>query len=746
MLALALGMWLAASVAADPVRILVVDGRTGGALPGVHVQVLSAAGRGDVVAERQTDAEGLAQFDGLPPGAYTLTISTLGYGFVRRALTVPAAGPVTMTIALSEGSGAYREAVTVAAAPAAAETGVSSQMSLGAAAITDLRGSATDDAMRAIQALPGVVTGDDFQAEFSMRGSAFRHAGIVIDDTPAPLLMHAVRGRDDAGSLAMVNADVLERVTLLAGPHPQRHGAWLGPTVDFQMRAGSRDRTRLRGAVSGTSASIVLEGPVDRSRRGAWLLTARRSYVDWLVRKLDPEISSTIGFTDAQAKVTWDLSTGHAVEVLALGGEAVYREPDAGQVNGLARAVSTGGLVSAGWRWLHPRVTTRHRVSVTGSRLTNTGQVSQVLAQSTTTTLAWRTDASIAAGPHAIVEAGAQVERTSGDFSAARYARSGPGQVRLTARREATGRRTTRAAWGQISRRSPRWAAVGGVRLVQGENDQSAWVAPWLLVEVRAGAATWKAGAGATRQPASLEAALSSSLVTGPERARGLDAGVSLAPSARFRVDLTGFVRRERDVIRTLGEEQLRDGVRIAQSLFPIAATRLSGTSRGVDVLVQRLTPPGAAGLSGWVAYTWAHTRHTDAVTGEQFDADFDQRHTVNGFVQYRFSYRSAVNARVRIGSNTPLIGYFAGTAAAPRLGAARNQVRLPPYARVDLRAQRAVRLGERRLTLFVEVVNALGRRNLGQADGFFTDTLEGRFFTERLIPRVPSVGAVIEF
>ncbi len=43
--------------------------------------------------------------------------------------------------------------------------------------------------------------------------------------------------------------------------------------------------------------------------------------------------------------------------------------------------------------------------------------------------------------------------------------------------------------------------------------------------------------------------------------------------------------------------------------------------------------------------------------------------------------------------------------------------------------------------------MNALGRRNLGQADGFFRQpSLEAVAYTEKLIPRIPSVGFLIEF
>ena len=86
---------------------------------------------------------------------------------------------------LAEGTGTYQESVTVTAeAVAAAGDRRVVADELGSAALQELRGVAADDPMRAMQALPGVATGDDFQAEFSVRGSAFRHVGIVIDGTP----------------------------------------------------------------------------------------------------------------------------------------------------------------------------------------------------------------------------------------------------------------------------------------------------------------------------------------------------------------------------------------------------------------------------------------------------------------------------------------------------------------------------------------------------------------------------------
>jgi hypothetical protein len=601
--------------------------------------------------------------------------------------------------------------------------------------------------MRAVQTLPGVVTGDDFQAEFSVRGSSFRHVGLVIDDTPSPLLLHAVRGRDDTGSLAMVNADLLERASLLSGPHTQRHGEWIGATLEFGLRSGSRDRPHVRGTVSGTSAAIVLEGPLGQGGRGAWLFSVRKSYVDWLIRKLDPEIVSTIGFTDAQSKFTVDVGRRQQLQLVLTGGEAIYREPETSIANGLHKAVSTSGLVSLAWLYNGDALTLRQRVSLTSSHFTNTGMRSQTLGRGISTMSMWRGDLSRAVGTRWLIEAGAHATDTDVDQTLSRYRTSGT-TVRQIGSRTLEDSRRVLASWGQTTLRLSNSGIVVGVRAVKATRPGDTWIAPWVLAEHRIGRVTARVSAGQSRQLPPLEA-----IQANPgeqmliERARGIDGSLELRLGRSGRLQTTTFHRRESNILRPLGEERLIGGRAVGDVDFPIAASRLDGTSRGVDVLLQRYASPGASGLTGWVAYTWAHTRYTDRVSAEQFDGDYDQRHTINVFLQQRLSYRSAVNAKLRLGSNVPLVGYFRGDTSSLFLGDTRNQVRLPWYVRLDLRANRTFVIKNRRLTLFAEVVNALGRRNLGQADGFFRQpSLEAVAYTEKLIPRIPSVGFLIEF
>jgi len=747
MIRLALGLWLSVAPVMEPVRITVIDSRTQVPVPNVRVQLHALDPLPSALHAGDTDRHGVVAFATVPPGRYLLTASTVGYAFVRREVLIAADMPMTLTVPLTEGTGTHQEAVTVAGtATGGTDIGVSSQVVLGSAAIQDLRGIATDDPLRAVQSLPGVVTGDDFQAEFSVRGSAFRHVGLVIDDTPSPLLLHAVRGRNDTGSLAMVSADVLDRAALLSGPHPQRHGEWLGATLEFGVREGSRDRTHLRGTVSGTSASAVVEGPLGAGRRGAWLFTVRKSYVDWLIRKLDPDIESLIGFTDAQGKLTWDLTSRQQVQFLVTGGEAIYREPNTSVTNGLHKAVSTGGLASLMWRYTGDALVVRQRLSVTTSRFTNTGMRGQPLGEGTATTTMWRGDLSQALGTHVLLEAGARVERTTLDQTLRRYGLAA-GTLRQTQIRSLDGSRQVLSTWGQVGWRGTSTGLMVGARAVDADRPQARWIAPWFLAEQRMGRLTLRAGLGSTRQVPPLELSVVTGAQVRTERARSADGSMELRLGWRARLQVTGFVRDDRDILRPVGEERLVNGIRVPGTVFPTGETRLDGTSRGVDVLLQRTAATGSAGLTGWIAYTWAHTAYTDRVSGERFDGDFDQRHTINIFAQQRLSFRSSINAKLRLGSNVPIVGYFRGDTTSLFLGETRNQVRLPWYVRLDLRANRTFALKQRRLTVFAELVNALGRRNLGQADGFVRmPGYQAVFYTEKLIPRIPSVGFLIEF
>jgi hypothetical protein len=730
-------LWLVqAGTPTGTIRGVVVDART--AAPVVDARVTLVELGADVV----THADGRFEFPAVPASTYTLTVSRIDYAFVRRR--IPVAGEtIDLTIPLVEGTGTYQERITVTPAPTSEAATGTAVRALGSATLQELRGVAADDPMRAVQALPGVATGDDFQAQFSVRGSAFRHVGLVIDGTPAPVLLHAVRGAEDTGTIAMINTDVLSRAALQAGPHLQRHGDWLGATLEFDVREGARDRVVTRAAVSGTNASFVLEGPLG-TPRGSFLVSVRKSYLDWLIRKVAPDIDSAIGFYDAQLKLAYDLTPRQQVQLLVIGGDANYREDATGQANGLLKARSGSLLASALWRYATPRFVLSQRVSHVGSDFQNTGLSGQGLARGYTQGLTWRGDLIVPLGSRWSMETGARLEDQRMNELLREYAvRSGGLIVRNE--RDVSASYTNRSGWVHAVRLTETGSIGAGLRVTARTGAASSGVLPWISAERRLGALTMRISAGRSLQFADPALVDRESGPVEPERATSLDLAFEHRLTNTLRWSAIAFYRDEQHGRRRIGEPRLDEAGRpMAVAPFPTYATVLDGRTHGIDLVFSRSAP---SGLRGWIGYTYAHSRYDDTDSLERFDGDFDQRHTLNVFAEHRLSYRAALSAKLRVGSNVPVVGYYEQTGPETlRLSDLRNQVRLPRYARLDLRATRTFTSGRRRITLFLEVMNVFDRTNVRQTEATVRPNLEVVGLAERLIPFVPSAGILIEF
>src|SRR6185295_16825501 len=131
--------------------------------------------------------------------------------------TVTAGEVLEVTIPLVEGTGTYTETVTVrgTASPGRKEPEVAAAQTLESLDLQQLRGLLTNDPMRAIQVLPGVATGDDFRSEFSVRGAGVAQMNFTFEGVATQFLTHTVQQVRDSGSVAMVNGDVLDEVSLL---------------------------------------------------------------------------------------------------------------------------------------------------------------------------------------------------------------------------------------------------------------------------------------------------------------------------------------------------------------------------------------------------------------------------------------------------------------------------------------------------------------------------------------------------
>ena len=103
-------------------------------------------------------------------------------------------------------------------------------------------------------------------------------------------------------------------MSLRSGSYPQRHGDRVGAEVEFQVREGSRDRLRAHASISAVDASALAEGPLGHGARGAWIVAARKSYLDLVLKRLYEDQTVNFGFADVQGKLAWDVSSQHRLE------------------------------------------------------------------------------------------------------------------------------------------------------------------------------------------------------------------------------------------------------------------------------------------------------------------------------------------------------------------------------------------------------------------------------------------------
>ena len=713
-----------------------------GAIEGLVVDALTAVRLGGVVVringekrDTRTDSSGQFSLRRVSVGTRSVRASANGYTSETQIVQVAGGGTASIALSLTPAAHVLNEYVSVSrSAPYGNDQGVASETGIDRGQWEQLHGSLADDPVRAVHALPRVMSVDDFRSEFSVRGSPLRHVDLVVDGVSTQWLQHTAHRRGATGSLPMLPGYALEGATLRAGAYPRRHSDRLGPQLELALREGSRSRFTLRGAVGGMNATILGEGPLGGTGRGSWLVAARRSYTEWPTDENEP-MRTTFGFSDGLAKLVYDVRSGQQLMITVLGGVSNIDVEEELVTNELDNGRNRAGVVNLSWRSAFGSgVVLRQRAYMVRQDFRNT-LLSGSIDRGVNAEAGYRADVARPIA-HGVLEGGVHVARR--------------------AMRDALGVET-RPIYGTSWQRSGyahfAWSAIPTLTLSSGARISTSSLASrpaisrWLLGEwLFMRHWTLSGSAGVSQQLPELDHVMGESGTPHlrPERAKYFDVAIERRLTSSIRWQATIFSRKEHDILR---EPDINPRLTGEFLVFPGRETyvnALQGTSRGIELLVDRQS---STGFAGWASYAYGKTRYTDVARGETYWGDFDQRHAVNLFGTYRFSTRTTAGATFRAGSNFPIPAYLAVRDGRLFVADTRSQVRLRPYARLDLRTDHALDYFGPRLTLFVEVLNALNRANLGLSHGSVNvATGEAVGFTDKLIRRRALAGILVEF
>jgi hypothetical protein len=716
MLALLLALWCVGISAQIPLSGRVVDGETGGPLPGVAIWPDGAPHRGTT-----TDAGGRFALN-LPVGTDSVHFRMLGYA--ERVWSVEMTEKITewklypQTIAIEQ---AAEIQASRGDHTQGTQLGVQSLKMREIEALPALFGEV--DVLRAIQLLPGIQAAGEGNTGFYVRGGGPDQNLLLLDRAvvynPAHLL----------GFFSVFNPDVLGGVEVVKGTMPAQYGGRISSVVDLSTREEPVERLGARGGLGLISSRLMVETPWMRGGRqvGSWWVAGRRTYLDALVRpflrsgafsgsgyhfydlnfggqiQLSPrdrirvmgyhgrdvfqfssaevDFSTRIPWGNTAASVTWQrvvsdvllqtvYVTHSATEFAFEGGQDAWRF---GFKSGLQDA---GGGAEWGLQ-LDPRLRLRWGAQYTYRYLVPV----KFSAQSGTTT--FDTGEAQSARGH-----------ETGGFAAATW------DLGEAVRVDAGLRRSDYFQVGPFSRTLPP-AGPGAAEetLTYGRGEIVAQYGGWeprvaLRILGRPGA-SWKVGWSRNLQYIHLTSLSATSLPTdiwipasdriGPQRGEQWTAGYfrEWGPDGRWEASVEVYHKALAGLVEYRENARPEDNIgnNIDQNL--VTGT---GTSYGVETFLKR----GSGPWTGWLSYTWSKTDRLfpDLNRGVAFPAKFDRRHDISvvGEVKLSDRWRASFTWVYATGNTLtlPVQRYLLEGRIAEIYGT-RNGFRMPPYHRADV-------------------------------------------------------------
>ena len=206
---------------------------------------------------------------------------------------------------------------------------------------------AAGDVSRMLQMLPSTGIQTDQRNDLIVRGGSPVENLTVVDNIEIPSINHFSTQGASGGVIGMLDTDLIADVSFSAGGFSAEHGDRLSSVMVVTQREGNRSEFDGEISASMAGAGVLLEGPLAFGR-GAWVLSARRSFLDL--------IADAIGtggvvpqYSNVQGMATLDVGPTHRIRLLGLGGFDAFHEDDRdGEIIADTRQYVGG----ANWRWL----------------------------------------------------------------------------------------------------------------------------------------------------------------------------------------------------------------------------------------------------------------------------------------------------------------------------------------------------------------------------------------------------------
>jgi TonB family protein len=592
------------------------------------------------------------------------------------------------------------------------------------------------DAFRMIEALPGVTPVISGLPFFFVRGAPPGNTGYYLDGVRLPLLYHLAAGP------SIVHPGLIDRVDFYPGGFPARFGRFTGGILAGYTKAPAQE---LHGEwnLRLLDLGALVETPFAQGR-GSLLVGGRYGYPGLVLSLISPDVR--LSYWDYQARASWKLNATDTVSAFWFGSYDYLGE--------VKTDFSTGEKKTEQlFNTLFHRLDLRY-----DHELRKTGNVRLALTLGTDNSggedgdagnklVGLRAEIEDKLGPNVRARGGADVllehyDLFDGDGNRVKPI-DGAASVLFAPRNDVTigahadlswrvtprvelipGIRTDIFTSRRIDHPRPRRNPFRGTRFIYDPATAAVGVDPRLAARLTlTPKVTWVSTFGVSHQPPSFPvqvagagiSRLRDGLQTSLQTSQGVEIMLPADFTATANVFLHDYIGITDATATCVGKDGSGDVGDVGDAIDDSClGQRVNGRAVGMELLLKRSLTKR---LTGWVSYTLSRTtRTTNYVTSQivggvvhplrmqsEVLGEFDRPHVLNVIGAYDMGKGWRGGARVFIYSGRPYTAqHYMGVSLPPI-----NAERMPPYYRLDIRLEKAWKIGKSaRVSFIVEGLN----------------------------------------
>ncbi len=261
----------------------------------------------------QTNLDGFFTISHVPPGEYTLMVTSVGYDTIRQSLSIKSGDILSKKLFLKK-SGIELKEVQVSAESEEKKTEV--QVSVTKITPKEIKQipsiGGEPDLAQYLQVLPGIITSGDQGGQLYIRGGTPIQNKVLLDGMVIYNPFHSI------GFFSVFDPDIIRGVDVYTAGFNADYGGRISSIMDITTRDGNKKK--LSGKVSSTTftSKIILEGPLKKATdtqegSSSFIVAGKTSYLDRSSKTFYSYVDSAglpYSFNDLYGKISFNSSSG----------------------------------------------------------------------------------------------------------------------------------------------------------------------------------------------------------------------------------------------------------------------------------------------------------------------------------------------------------------------------------------------------------------------------------------------------